>query len=171
LPLLFFQDAEICVKNGMCFAVPHFLGGIMALLDSQKQSRQSRAGIIRKIFNFISDVVPHHQSKAASETPARSSSTEAKAKAPAKRSKHHKRASENRGHAHAQAHAKTKRHSASASKAKSAAASSAHRKPKKQAVPQTERIQHNPKDVIPEQPHDPAHSPGHRRMHIEKELH
>jgi hypothetical protein len=25
--------------------------------------------------------------------------------------------------------------------------------------------------VIPDSPQDPAHSPGHRRLHIEKELH
>lgn len=147
----------------------------MASLDSQKQARQPRAGIIRTIFNFISNALPHHQTKAksasesANSARASSSSSEAKTKTAAtKNSKKQVRAS------HGKTQAKTKNHAApvkAKSVAKSASASSARRKQKKHAAPQVERTEHNPKDVIPGQPHDPAHSPGHRRVHIEKELH
>jgi hypothetical protein len=126
-----------------------FLGGAMTSNAQTKSDAQPRNGIIRKILNLLSITMPK-TGKAKSKT-----STE-HVQAKAKQHSNSKKPVRSHAKLRAKPHSKHKSHSTHA--------------PKKVST-KSDHSLHNPKDVIPESPADPAHSPGHRHLHIDKELH
>jgi len=136
----------------------------MASNAHTKSEHQPRNGIVRKILNLLSVTMPASKAKRKKHAEyTQHAPVKAKAKShshSASHSKSHHAPDESpRSHAHAtkvqaKPHAKHKTHSSH----------------KKAPVKPDHSLQ-NPKDVIPETPQDPAHSPGHRRLHIEKDLH
>lgn len=129
----------------------------------------------------------HTQAKSASHKQSQHKTPQAKKSAQASEHKVHAKATHKPEHkVHAKAshkpehktHAKASHKPEHSAKHKAKSASRRHR-PKHHAVAKTTATKtdhslHNPKDVIPHDSHashDPAHSSGHRKVHIEKDLH
>jgi len=162
----------------------------MASFDQHNRESQQKPGIIQKILNLLSITMPkpksrshkRSQSKSHSAKAKTSSHSQAQAKHVQSQPVHHKKSAHTSEHKaeHRAEHKETsKANHKEAHKAKSA---SRRRRPKhhaatKQVTHATAKTDHalqNPKDVIPHESHqspDPAHSPGHRKVHIEKDLH
>ncbi len=154
--------------------------------DFTSNSTRAGKGLIQRIWNLISIVVPTSlQKRAASvlsperSAPERKAETAAPARHSVKRASstetaHTKRASSSRRQTSAKKAAAPK-HKAASHHA-SASRKSTHSKTRtnhshNHKAPKAESHLGNPKDVIPERHEDPAHSSGHRKIHIEKELH
>lgn len=123
----------------------------MASSVPNKSESHPRTGLIRKFFQLLTGAIPETKpkpTKPAQRTQAHQSAKVHRAESASASTSHHKKASASKPHHH-----KKSRH---------------HVKHKRMEKTET-RLQ-NPKDVIPESEQDPAHSPGHRHVHLEKEL-
>jgi hypothetical protein len=145
----------------------------MATASQQHGSSTSHQGLIRKIFDLLPEKIGGVQLKPQERVGARRT---AKAKVSAKPKAQTKARSKVK--VKAQAKIRTSRKTKSAVKARAKVtnrratvpARTAKAVAKKSSAPKKEHSLQNPRDVIPMAAHDPAHSPGHRKLNIEKEL-
>ena len=134
----------------------------MASPVQNKSQPQPRQGLIRKILNLLSIAVPH------SKSPRSETKENVSAKSNGRVHSRHTNSSTQKASASAAEPGTRKSHSKSRRRPQKnmRAQQSKHKNELK-----AEHSTRNPHDVIPESPRDPAHSPGHRKLEIEKDLH